>query len=101
MLVVPSLLAVRRLPAVAFATIAGVTLTFGMFSTDASSWGVALPLLVLAAGAVAKHHGPSALLVGRPTTVLTAGVWPCAWGCRGLSASISTSRCCSTRCIRT
>jgi hypothetical protein len=73
LLLVPALLAVRRLPPSAFAAIAGVTATFALFSTDASSLSLGVPLLALAAAAVAKHHAPSQLLVGRPTTVLVAG----------------------------
>ncbi len=84
LLVTPVLLAARRLPAVAFASIVGVTITFAYFSTEARAWGVALPLLVLAAGAVAKHHEPSKLLVGRPTTVLTAGVLALIVGMHGI-----------------
>jgi hypothetical protein len=73
LLLVPALLAVRRLPPAAFVAIAGVTATFALFSTDAASLSLGLPLLALAAASVAKHHEPSTLLVGRPTTVLVAG----------------------------
>jgi hypothetical protein len=83
-LLVPALLAVRRLPASAFAAIAGVTATFALFSTDASSLSLGLPLLALAAAAVAHHHPPSQLLVGRPTTVLVAGVLALCLGMHGL-----------------
>jgi hypothetical protein len=84
LLVVPVLLAVRRLPHAAFAAIAGVTVTFALFSTDASSLSLGLPLLALAAAAVAKNHEPSQLLVGRPTTVLVAGVLALCLGMHGL-----------------
>jgi hypothetical protein len=84
LLLVPSLLAVRRLPALAFAGIAGVTATFALFSTEASAWGIAVPMLVLAAAAVAKHHRPSALLVGRPATVLVAGCLALCVGMHGM-----------------
>ncbi|PRQ05165.1 hypothetical protein [Enhygromyxa salina] len=84
LLLVPSLLAVRRLPPLAFAAIAGVTATFAMFSTDASAWGIALPMLALAAAAIAKHHPPSELLVGRPTTVLVAGCLALCVGMHGI-----------------
>ncbi|PRQ04303.1 hypothetical protein ENSA5_08690 [Enhygromyxa salina] len=84
LLLVPSLLAVRRLPPLAFAAIAGVTATFALFSTDASAWGVAVPLLVLAAAAIAKHHRPSELLVGRTTTVLVAGCLALCVGMHGI-----------------
>lgn len=84
LLLVPVLLAVRRLPASAFAAIAGVTATFALFSTDASSLSLGLPLLALAAAAVAKHHPPSQLLVGRPTTVLVAGTIALCLGMHGL-----------------
>jgi hypothetical protein len=84
LLLVPVLLAVRRLPASAFAAIAGVTATFVLFSTDASSLSLGLPLLALAAAAVAKHHPPSQLLVGRPTTVLVAGTIALCLGMHGL-----------------
>jgi hypothetical protein len=84
LLLVPALLAVRRLPPTAFAAIAGVTATFALFSTDASSLSLGLPLLVLAAAGVAKHHPPSQLLVGRPTTVLVAGTIALCLGMHGL-----------------
>jgi hypothetical protein len=84
LLLVPVLLAVRRLPAPTFAAIAGVTATFALFSTDAVSLSLGLPLLALAAAAVAKHHPPSELLVGRPTTVLVAGVLALCIGMHGL-----------------
>jgi hypothetical protein len=84
LLLVPALLAVRRLPASAFAAIAGVTATFALFSTDASSLSLGVPLLVLAAAGVAKHHAPSQLLVGRPTTVLVAGTLALCLGMHGL-----------------
>jgi hypothetical protein len=84
LLLVPALLAVRRLPPSAFAAIAGVTATFALFSTDASSLSLGVPLLALAAAAVAKHHPPSQLLVGRPTTVLVAGTIALCLGMHGL-----------------
>lgn len=84
LLVVPSLLAVRRLPPVAFAAIVAVTVTFAFFSTEPRSWGVALPLLVLAAGVIGKHHEPSRLLIGRPTTVLAAGCLALCVGMHGI-----------------
>jgi hypothetical protein len=84
LLLTPALLAVRRLPPVGFATIAGVAAVFGFGSTDASAWGLALPLLVLGAGAVAKHHPGSTLLIGRPTTVLVAGCLALCVGMHGL-----------------
>lgn len=84
LLLVPSLLAVRRLPPLAFAGIAGVTATFALFSTEATAWGIAVPMLVLAAAAVAKHHPGSALLVGRPTTVLVAGCLALCVGMHGM-----------------
>ncbi|KIG17758.1 hypothetical protein DB30_02791 [Enhygromyxa salina] len=84
LLLVPSLLAVRRLPPLAFAGIAGVTATFAMFSTEATAWGIALPMLALAAAAIAKHHKPSALLVGRPSTVLIAGCLALCVGMHGI-----------------
>lgn len=84
LLLTPSLLAVRRLPAVAFASIAAVTTTFVFFSTEPRTWGVALPLLLLAAGAVGKHHEASRVLVGRPTTVLAAGCLALCVGMHGI-----------------
>jgi hypothetical protein len=84
LLLVPALLAVRRLPPSAFTAIAGVTATFALFSTDASSLSIGLPLLALAAAAVAKHHAPSQLLIGRPTTVLVAGTIALCLGMHGL-----------------
>jgi hypothetical protein len=84
LLLTPALLAVRRLPPVAFASVAGVTATFALTSLEARSWGLALPLLVLAAGAIAKHHPPSRPLVGRPTTVLIAGCLALIVGMHGL-----------------
>lgn len=84
LLLVPALLAVRHLPPVAFAAIAGVTATFAFFSTDASSLSLALPLLALAAASVAKHHEPSKLFVGGPTTVLVAGTLALCVGMQGL-----------------
>lgn len=83
LLLVPALLAVRRLPPAAFCAIAGVTATFALFSTDASSLSLGLPLLALAAASVAKHHEPSGLLVGRPTTVLVAGTLALCVGMQG------------------
>lgn len=84
LLLVPVLLTVRRLPPSAFAAIAGVTATFALFSTDASSLSLGLPLLAFAAAAIAKHHPPSQLLVGRPTTVLVAGTLALCLGMHGL-----------------
>lgn len=84
LLLVPALLAVRRLVPSAFAAIAGVTGTFALFSTDASSLSLGVPLLALAAASVAKHHPPSQLLVGRPTTVLVAGTLALCLGMHGL-----------------
>lgn len=84
LLLVPVLLAVRRLTPSAFAAIAGVTAIFALFSTDASSLSLGLPLLALAAASVAKHHPPSQLLVGRPTTVLVAGTIALCLGMHGL-----------------
>jgi hypothetical protein len=84
LLLTPALLAVRRLPPVAFASIAAVTATFVFFSTEARTWGVALPLLLLAAAAIGKHHEPSRLLVGRPTTVLAAGCLALCVGMHGI-----------------
>jgi hypothetical protein len=84
-LLVPALLAVRRLPPVAFACIAGFTATFALFSTEASTYAVAVPLLGLAAAAVARHHAPSELLVGRPTTVLLAGSFALCVGMHGMA----------------
>lgn len=83
-LLVPSLLAVRRLPAVAFAAIAGVTATFAMFSTSGSAWAIALPLLALAVGAIGKHHPQSAVLIGRPATILVAGCLAICMGMHGI-----------------
>lgn len=84
LLLVPVLLAVRRLPPSAFTAIAGVTATFALFSTEASSLSLAVPLLALAAAAVAKHDAPSQLLIGRPTTVLVAGTIALCLGMHGL-----------------
>jgi len=84
LLLAPVLLAVRRLPPVAFTAIAGVTATFTLLSVSASSWGVALPLLVLAAGAIGAEHPDSRLLVGRPATVLAAGGFAICVGMHGL-----------------
>jgi hypothetical protein len=77
-------LAVRRLPPAAFTGIAGVTATFALFSTDASSLALGLPLLALAAASVAKQHEPSRLFVGRPTTILVAGTLALCVGMHGL-----------------
>jgi hypothetical protein len=84
LLLVPALLAVRRLPPSAFAAIAGVTAIFALFSTDAASLSLGVPLLALAAASVAKHNPPSQLLVGRPTTVLVAGTLALCLGMHGL-----------------
>lgn len=84
LLIAPALLAARRLPAVAFASLAGVTVLFSLFSVDASNYGLALPLFALAAAAVAKHHEPSTLLCGRPTTVLLAGTLALCVGMHGM-----------------
>ncbi|MFO7567344.1 MAG: hypothetical protein R6X02_32170 [Enhygromyxa sp.] len=84
LLLAPSLLALRRLPAVAFAAIAGVTAGFCFFSLEARSYGVALPLLVLAAGVIGKQHEDSRLLIGRPTTVLVAGCLALSVGMHGI-----------------
>jgi hypothetical protein len=84
LLLVPALLAVRRLPPAAFTGIAGVTATFALFSTDASSLALGLPLLALAAASVAKQHEPSRLFVGRPTTILVAGTLALCVGMHGL-----------------
>jgi hypothetical protein len=84
LLLAPALLAARRLPPVAYATITGVTATFVLTSTEARTWGVALPLLVLAAGAIGKHHKPSSLLIGRPPTVLVAGCLALCVGMHGM-----------------
>jgi hypothetical protein len=84
LLMTPSLLAVRRLPPVAFAAIAGVTATFALTSIEGRGWAVALPVLALAAGAIAKQHPPSQPLVGRPTTILIAGCLALIVGMHGL-----------------
>jgi hypothetical protein len=85
LLLAPSLLAARRLPSVAFAIIVGVTATFVLTSTEARTWGVALPLLVLAAAAIGKHHPPSSVLIGRPPTVLAAGGLALCVGMHGIA----------------
>ena len=84
LLVVPSVLAVRRLPGVAFAAIATVTASFAFGSHDAREVGLFIPLLAIAAGAIGKHHPPSRLLVGRPATVLLAGCLALTVGMHGL-----------------
>jgi len=73
LLSLPPLLAIRRLPAPAFAAIVGVTATFALLSTHATAWSVALPLMALAAAAIGAKHADSAVLVGRPATLLVAG----------------------------
>ena len=84
LLLVPALLAVRRLPPAAFAAITGVTATFALFSTDAVSLTIGLGLLALAAVSIGKHHEPSRVLIGRPTTVLLAGTLALCVGMHGL-----------------
>lgn len=84
LLLVPSLLAVRRLPAVAFASIAAVTAMFAFWSFEARHFAVALPLLLLAAGVIGKQHEPSRLLIGRPPTVLAAGCLALCVGMHGI-----------------
>ncbi|HLT39729.1 MAG TPA: hypothetical protein VK034_25775, partial [Enhygromyxa sp.] len=84
LLLAPSLLAARRLPPVVFAAIAGITATFVFCSLEAREWGVALPLLLLAAGIIGKHHSRSQLLLGRPPTVLAAGCLALSVGMHGI-----------------
>jgi hypothetical protein len=84
LLLAPALLAMRRLPPVAFASIVAVTAAFGFFSLEVRSYGVALPLLLLAAGVIGKQHEDSRLLIGRPPTVLAAGCLALCVGMHGI-----------------
>lgn len=84
LLLAPVLLAIRRLPAVAFAILVATTASFAFFSLEARSFAAALPLAVLAAGVIGKHHEPSRLLIGRPPTVLVAGCLAIGVGMHGL-----------------